>query len=82
MEFPRQDYWTGLPFSSPRDLPNPGRFEECFIANKTLPSEPSEGHNLFAAGGGLVTLSCPTLKAPRTVAHQALLSMGFPRQES
>ena len=22
--FPRQEYWSGLPFSSPRDLPNPG----------------------------------------------------------
>ena len=24
MEFPRQEYWRGLPFSSPWDLPNPG----------------------------------------------------------
>ena len=22
--FPRQDYWSGLPFPSPGDLPNPG----------------------------------------------------------
>ena len=22
--FPRQEYWSGLPFSSPGDLPNPG----------------------------------------------------------
>ena len=22
--FPRQEYWSGLPFPSPRDLPNPG----------------------------------------------------------
>ena len=22
--FPRQEYWGGLPFSSPGDLPNPG----------------------------------------------------------
>ena len=32
-------------------------------------------------GGGLVTKSCPTLVTPGTVAHQAPLSMGFPRQE-
>ena len=31
--------------------------------------------------GKLVTTSCPTLRIPWTVAHQALLSMGFPRQE-
>ena len=24
MGFPRQEYWSGLPFSSPRDLPNAG----------------------------------------------------------
>ena len=24
MEFSRQDYWSGLPFPSPEDLPNPG----------------------------------------------------------
>ena len=24
VEFPRQEYWSGLPFPTPRDLPNPG----------------------------------------------------------
>ena len=24
MGFPRQEYWSELPFPSPRDLPNPG----------------------------------------------------------
>ena len=24
MEFSRKEYWSGLPFSSPGDLPNPG----------------------------------------------------------
>ena len=24
MEFPSQEYWSGLPFASPRDLPNQG----------------------------------------------------------
>ena len=24
MEFPKQDYWSGLPFPSPGDLPSPG----------------------------------------------------------
>ena len=32
-------------------------------------------------GGGLVTKSCPTLATPWTVARQAPLSVGFPRQE-
>jgi len=24
MGFPRQEYWNGLPFPSPKDLPDPG----------------------------------------------------------
>ena len=24
MAFPRQEYWSGLPFASPGDFPNPG----------------------------------------------------------
>ena len=34
----------------------------------------------FMDGGGLVTKSCLTLMTPWTLAHQSLLSMGFPRQ--
>ena len=33
------------------------------------------------SGGGLVAKSCVILVTPWTVAHQALLSMGFSRQE-
>ena len=35
----------------------------------------------LVVGGGLVAKSCLTLVTPWTVAHQAPLSMGFPRQE-
>jgi len=31
MGFPRQQYWSGLPFPSPEDLPNPG-IEAAFPA--------------------------------------------------
>ena len=24
LDYPRQEYWSGLPFPSPGDLPNPG----------------------------------------------------------
>jgi len=27
MGFSRQEYWSGLPFPSPRDLPNPGIYK-------------------------------------------------------
>ena len=41
MEFSRQEYWSGLPFPSPRDLPDPG-IEPMSPALQadTLPSEP------------------------------------------
>ena len=26
MQFPRQEYWSGLPFPSPGDLPNPDTY--------------------------------------------------------
>ena len=41
MEFSRQEYWNGLPFPSPGDLPNPG-IEPRFPALQAdaLPSEP------------------------------------------
>ena len=32
MEFSRQEYWSGLPFPSPEDLPNPGIEPMTFIS--------------------------------------------------
>ena len=41
MRFSRQEYWSGLPFPSPGDLPNPG-IKPGFSAlqAESLPSEP------------------------------------------
>ena len=43
MEFSRQEYWSGLPFPSPRDLPDPGikPGSPTFLADSIL-SEPPE----------------------------------------
>ena len=43
MEFPRQEYWSGWPFPSPEDLPNP-RVEtgSSALQEGSLPSEPPE----------------------------------------
>ena len=81
MGFPSQEYWSGLSFPSPGDLPDPetkpaslisciGRwvlYHWCYLRVK--------------GGGGLVIKSCPTLATPWTVVQQASLSTGFPRQE-
>ena len=41
MEFSRQEYWSGLPFPSPGNLPDPGTepWSPALQAD-TLPSEP------------------------------------------
>ena len=41
MGFSRQEYWSGLPFLPPRDIPNPG-IEPWppALESDTLPSEP------------------------------------------
>ena len=39
--FPRQEYWSGLPFLSPRDLPNPGiEPRSPALQAGALPSQP------------------------------------------
>ena len=48
MGFPGQEYWSGFPFPSPGDLPDPGikpTFVTCttllsYIGRDTLPTEP------------------------------------------
>ena len=40
MEFSRQAYWSGLPFRSPGDLPDPGI--EPTLQAYCLPSEPPD----------------------------------------
>ena len=41
MEFSRQEYWSGLPFPSPGDLPNPGiDLRSPALQVDSLPSQP------------------------------------------
>ena len=37
----QQEYWSGLPFPSPRDLPNPGIELRSPLQTDSSPSEPS-----------------------------------------
>ena len=40
MEFSRQEYWSGLPFPAPGDLPNPGiEFGPPALQTDSLPTE-------------------------------------------
>ena len=58
MEFSRQEYWSGLPFPSPGDLPSPDiETGSPALQADSLPSEPP-GKPLcnvyLTTGGGLV----------------------------
>ena len=45
MGFSRQEYWSGLPFPSPADLPNPGiEPRSPALQTDALPSEPPGKH--------------------------------------
>ena len=53
MELTRQEYWNGLPFPSPGDLPDPGiKSRSPVLQADSLPSEPpgkpTETHPKFA----------------------------------
>ena len=49
MGFPRQEYWSGLPFPPPGDLPDPGvKPGSPALEANSLPSEPPGKPNLFS----------------------------------
>ena len=84
MGFFRQQYWSGLPFPSPGDLPNPG-IKPTSLTSPAMTSQffttsvSWEAHitNICV----LVAQQCPTFATPQTVAHQDPLSIGFSRKE-
>ena len=49
MGFSRQEYWSGLPFPSPGDLPNPGiKSRSPALQADTLTSEPPKWHQVIS----------------------------------
>ena len=51
MEFSRQEYWSGLPFPSPGDLPNPGiKPGSPVLQAGSLLSEPPSGGSVMVKG--------------------------------
>ena len=46
MEFSRQEHWNGLPFPSPRDVPDPGiRAGPAALQADSLPAVTKEAHS-------------------------------------
>ena len=79
LRFPRQEYWSGLPFPPPGDLPDSG----------TEPASPALAGRFFTAElvGSMLLLLLSRFSHVRlcatsqTAAHQAPPSLGFSRQE-
>ena len=75
MGFSKQEYWNGLPFPPPRDLPDPGTEhvspESSSLASGFLTTEPP--------GNFLIVVQSPSrvqlFVTPWTAAHQASLSI-------
>ena len=78
MELSRQEFWSGLPFPSPGDLPDlEVEPRASALQADTLPSEPPEKHKVKVKSLSRVRLSA----TPWTVAYQAPPSMELSRQE-
>ena len=86
MGFSRQEYWSGLPFPSPRDLPDP-RIEPASLVSHALAGGFCTTSATWEAQSTPVKVKVTSLSlvrlfaTPWTVAHQASPSMGFSRQE-
>ena len=86
MGFRRQEYWNGLPFPSPEDVPDPGiEPTSPALADRFFTTETSQKHHI--KGVCVCVCVCYLLSrvrlfaTPWTVACQASLSMGFSRQD-
>ena len=76
--FSRQEYWSGLPFPPPGDLPYPG------IEPESPMSPALTGRFLVAESPDAAAASiqsCPTLCDPIDGSPPGLPSLGFSRQE-
>ena len=82
MGFPRQEHWSGLPFPSPGDLPNP----EIKAGSPTVSPALQEDSLLSVPCTYFIAWACVLshvwlFEISRIVAHQVPLSMEFSRQE-
>ena len=73
MGFPRQEYWSGLPFPSPGDLPNPG-------IESTSPA--SQSPVLQADSFLTKPLGKPFLSIQRHTGHQTIYTQAATNERS
>ena len=78
MGFSRQEYWSGLPFPSPGDLPDPGiEPGSPALQADALPSEPP-GNIVIKPQIWLTQITLFLLEAWRTLSDNTVESLYFP----
>ena len=76
--YPLSNEFFGVPlFKDKREKEEPSKQ----TGKERILSDRRKFSRLWCGSGDVVTNSCPIPATPWTVAHQASLSMGFPRQE-
>ena len=80
MGFPKEEYWNGLSFPTPGDLPDPG-IEPGSLALQadSLPSEPIGSYSSNSGEGMATHSSILAWRISGTEAPDGLLSMGLHR---
>ena len=80
MGFSRQEYWSGLPFPSPGDLPDPG-IEPGFPALEadSLPSEPPGKPHLYKKDS---QISTPVQSEVKVLVTESCLTLCYPMDYS
>ena len=95
MGFSRQDYWSGLPFPSPRDCPNPGietgspALQADFLLSESqggllsgkINAVETELNNIHMKLERKWPVYCLVVQSCQTVTCQAPLSLVFSRQK-
>ena len=87
MGFSRQEYWSGLPFPSPGDLPNLGIeprspvLEVDALTSEPLRKLPKRLHQLIFCGCAKSLQLCPTVGDPMDCSPPGSSIQGFSRQE-
>ena len=75
MEFSRPEYWSGLPFPSPGDLPKPGiKPRSSALQMDSLPAEPQGKPNNTGVGNlSLLQGIFPTQESNQGLLHCRLI---------
>ena len=81
MEFSRPEYWSGWPFSSPEDLPNPGIEPRSHVIQvDSLPAEPQgKAKNIGVGSLSILQQIFPTQESNQDLLHckRILYQLGY-----